>query len=163
MHRRIPAHPPAGGRTVLRRAAEASKRQSLLLIKMIRSEPPPQPRMKSFLYRPTQIVIAVFVVLLLLVLGVMGWLNLRNSQRMETIGQHVSQTRDIEEVALEMQRVLLADVSGISPVDRADLLFISQEVAGLIRPSAELAGGSVRKLKQVWGCCSTPTRNPGTP
>jgi nitrogen fixation/metabolism regulation signal transduction histidine kinase len=105
--------------------------------------------MKSLFYRPIQLAALVFALLLLLALGLLGGLSLRDHQRLETIRQSIDYTHAIQGVGLTLQHILLEDVVGNSSVNREQLQQIGIEIDKIIQSGTALLASTPDNLIQV--------------
>jgi two-component system, NtrC family, sensor kinase len=112
-------------------------------------EPFHHDRMRTPLYRPVQLAALSFVVLLLLALAILGGLNWRTLQRLEQIRTTADHVHDIQRVVFTMQRLLLDDMSGASPLETEKLREVTEELDQVVIPAADLSDVTDAKLREA--------------
>lgn len=105
--------------------------------------------MNALLYRPIQVAAVVFALLLLLSLGILGALNHRNSQRLDTIRDSIQYTREIQAAGLTLVGMLVEHIDGKAPVRRGRLEQIGGEIAGIAGERQPLVRSTPATLARV--------------
>ncbi|HTO48317.1 MAG TPA: ATP-binding protein [Burkholderiales bacterium] len=116
--------------------------------------------MRAILLRPIQLASLGLVLLMLASIGIMGWLDWRSLGRLAHIQSGVAEIQAIQEASLEMQRLLIEDVSGVSRLDRAQLATASAALAKVASPQLALDRGTVAKLVQAERALGDASRPP---
>jgi C4-dicarboxylate-specific signal transduction histidine kinase len=116
--------------------------------------------MRSIFLRPIQLASLAVMALMLASIGMMGWLDWRNLSRLAQIRSGVAEIQAIQQASLEMQRLWIEDVSGVSSVDRAGLAALGEQLGRLASPQRALAGGTADKLAQAQRLLGDASRPP---
>ena len=116
--------------------------------------------MRAILLRPIQLASLGLVLLMLASIGIMGWLDWRSLGRLAHIQSGVAEIQAIQNAGLEMQRLLIEDVSGVSPLDRVRLAAAGEALAKLASPERALDPGTVARLAQAQRALGDASRPP---
>ena len=111
--------------------------------------------MRSIFLRPIQLASAALVTLMLASIVILGWLDWRSLDRLRRIQSGVAEIQAIQQTGLEMQQLLIEDMSGVARLDRTRLATAGAELAQLASPQRALAPGTAEKLAQAAGTART--------
>ena len=105
--------------------------------------------MRSIRLRLIQLASLALILLMLGSIGILGWLEWRSLARLARVQSGVAEIQAIQEASLELQRLWIEDVSGVSKLDRAHLAAAGGSFAKLVTSSHPLALGTPGKLAQA--------------
>jgi two-component system, NtrC family, sensor kinase len=111
---------------------------------------------KRLIYRTTQLRGLALVVLLLLILILLGGMIWRNLYRLETVRAYMQYSHSIQQVSLNLQQVLLENLSGVTTTIRIDKLKqLKEEIKNLTTSSYYSAAETPNQLRRLHDLLST--------
>lgn len=116
--------------------------------------------MRTIFLRPVQLASVALATLMLVSIGLLGWLDWRSLDRLGRIQSGVAAIQAIQEAGLDLQRLWIEDASGAARLERGQIAAAGDELARLVTPSRALAPGTAEKLAQAGRLLADASRPP---